>query len=280
MKKLRDIRGRREDIDLSLEEALEWGTDEMVAAYKKDTPGELDELTTFQLIDKIKSQTVSKKKYDFAAELLKKIWDKKSKERRGNPKHSLEYYSSVVSRQVNGIDARTLADFFRKKFATESYLYAKEQAMPLHSVYRPHSVAYYLLFNECRELKLEVYNDLDKHLLEQTDIGQWDMYEGEEVPLDIPLVEEKDVELNKPKRGGSKKFYVYVKNDKGNVVKVSFGDTSGLKAKIDDPEARKSFVARHQCDQKKDKTTPGYWACRLPMYAKELGLEGGGDFFW
>jgi hypothetical protein len=278
MKKLRDIRGRREDIDLSLEEALEWGTDEMVSAYKKDTPGELDELTTFQLIDKIKSQTVSKRRYSFAAELLKKIWDRKKKEN-NNPRHSLEYYAAVVSQQVPGIDARTLANFYRKKFAFESYEYAKEQAIPLHSVYRPHSASYYLLFSEARNLDLQV-EGLDKYLIEQTDIGEWDMYEGEEVPLDIPLVEEAKVELNKPKRGGSKKFYVYVKNEKGNVVKVSFGDTSGLKAKIDDPEARKSFVARHQCDQKKDKTTPGYWACRLPMYAKELGLEGGGDFFW
>jgi len=71
-----------------------------------------------------------------------------------------------------------------------------------------------------------------------------------------------------------------VKNDKGNVIKVEFGDTTGLTAKINDPDARKSFVARHKCDQKKDKTKPGYWACRLPMYAKALGLKGGGNFFW
>lgn len=89
-----------------------------------------------------------------------------------------------------------------------------------------------------------------------------------------------DVELDKPKRGGAKKFYVYVKNDKGNVIKVQFGDTSGLNAKISNPEARKSFVARHQCELKKDKTKPGYWACRLPWFAKSLGLSGGGRFFW
>ena len=99
--------------------------------------------------------------------------------------------------------------------------------------------------------------------------------------LDDLLVEEDEkVELNKPKRGGSKKYYVYVKNDKGNVIKVEFGDTTGLTAKINDPEARKSFVARHKCEQKKDKTKPGYWACRLPRYAKALGLKGGGNFFW
>ena len=93
--------------------------------------------------------------------------------------------------------------------------------------------------------------------------------------------EEEKVELNKPKRGGPKKFYVYVKDPQtGNVKKVTFGDTSGLKAKINDPKARASFAARHKCAQKTDKTSPGYWACRLPRYAKQLGLEGGGGGFW
>ena len=73
----------------------------------------------------------------------------------------------------------------------------------------------------------------------------------------------KKVKLNNPVRGGSKKFYVYVKNKKGNVIKVSFGDTTGLSIKRDDPERRKSFRARHKCDQKKDKTTPGYWSCKF-----------------
>ena len=58
----------------------------------------------------------------------------------------------------------------------------------------------------------------------------------------------KKVKLNDPIRGGSKKFYVYVKNDKGNVVKVSFGDTTGLSIKRDDPARSKSFRARHNCD--------------------------------
>jgi hypothetical protein len=93
----------------------------------------------------------------------------------------------------------------------------------------------------------------------------------------------KKVELNKPKRGGSKKFYVYVKNHKtGKVKKVSFGAKSGggnLAVKLKDPKARKAFADRHNCEQKNDKTTPGYWSCRLPRYAKLLGLSGGGRFW-
>lgn len=93
----------------------------------------------------------------------------------------------------------------------------------------------------------------------------------------------KKVELGKPKRGGSKKFYVYVKNPKtGKVKKVSFGAKSGggnLAVKLKDPKARKAFADRHNCEQKNDKTKAGYWSCRLPRYAKLLGLSGGGRFW-
>lgn len=90
----------------------------------------------------------------------------------------------------------------------------------------------------------------------------------------------KKVSLNKPKRGGSKAYYVYVKNPKtGNVKKVSFG-SSGLRAKINNRGAVKSFVARHKCKEKNDKTKAGYWSCRLPRYAKSLGLSGGGGQWW
>ena len=50
--------------------------------------------------------------------------------------------------------------------------------------------------------------------------------------------------------------------------------------KLDDKAARKSFAARHKCDQQKDKTTASYWACNIPRYADQLGLSGGGNFFW
>ena len=69
-------------------------------------------------------------------------------------------------------------------------------------------------------------------------------------------------ELNNPTKGDVKKYKVYVKNDKGNVVKVEFGDPN-MEIKRDDPERRKSFRARHNCDQKKDKTTAGYWSCKF-----------------
>ena len=98
------------------------------------------------------------------------------------------------------------------------------------------------------------------------------LYENKMVPLEQPMVEEE--ELNKPKRGGPKKYYVYVRDPKTQKIKkVTWGDTTGLKVKINDPKARKSFAARHKCDTRNDKTTASYWACRLPRYGKELGLS-------
>jgi len=88
----------------------------------------------------------------------------------------------------------------------------------------------------------------------------------------------KDVSLNKPKRGGSKAYYVYVKNG-DKVKKVSFG-SGGLRAKINNPKARKAFAARHNCKNKKDRTTAGYWSCNLPRYAKALGLGANKNTFW
>ena len=72
------------------------------------------------------------------------------------------------------------------------------------------------------------------------------------------------VTLNKPMKGDVKKSKVYVKNKKGNVVKVNFGDPN-MKIRKSNPEARKSFRARHNCADKMknpDKTTAGYWSCK------------------
>jgi hypothetical protein len=90
----------------------------------------------------------------------------------------------------------------------------------------------------------------------------------------------KKVQLNKPKRGGSKKFYVYVKNPStGNVKKVSFGDT-GLSVKFKQPGARASFAARHKCATKKDRTKPGYWSCNIGRYWKSLGGSSNFSGYW
>jgi hypothetical protein len=90
----------------------------------------------------------------------------------------------------------------------------------------------------------------------------------------------KDVPLNKPKRGGSKAYYVYVRDPKTKKIKkVSFG-SGGLRAKIKNKEARNAFAARHNCKDKKDRTKAGYWSCNLPRYASALGLGANMNTYW
>ena len=79
-------------------------------------------------------------------------------------------------------------------------------------------------------------------------------YKGKKVKLDDPF---------RLPSGSDKKFGVYVKNpSSGNVIMVKFGDPN-LSIKRDDPERLKNFRARHNCAEKKDKTTPGYWSCKF-----------------
>ena len=75
------------------------------------------------------------------------------------------------------------------------------------------------------------------------------------------------VKLGKPMQGDAKKFKVYVKNPKGNVVKVNFGqggDAKGgtMRIRKDNPKARKSFRARHNCDSPGPRHKARYWSCR------------------
>lgn len=165
---------------------------------------------------------------------------------------------------------------------SENLKYHLDNNLPiLENVFRPGSNKYFDLITEVRELfdnnKIELSED-DKEIFESTDIGIFEEYDGSLVPLDLPMVNEaeykgKEVELNKPMRGGTKKYHVYVKDPKsGRVKKISFGDVhGGLTAKVSDPKARKSFAARHQCDLKKDKTKAGYWACRINKYGHLWG---------
>lgn len=151
-------------------------------------------------------------------------------------------------------------------------------------MFRPGSAAFTEFYRQVRECADKLNLDWEDQELIATDIGECIMVEGEMVALDVPMIEEEEldeaeyqgrkVKLNSPKRGGSKKFYVYTKNKKGNVIKVSWGDTTGLSVKAKDRGAVKSFVARHKCKEKNDKTKAGYWACRTPRY-KSLGVKGG-----
>jgi len=160
-----------------------------------------------------------------------------------------------------------------------------------NNIFRVYSESYFDLVNEVRELWKKRKIDLNEEdtMMVESNLGERVKVNGEIVYLDAPYILEyeteedileeakhrgKNVKLNKPFRtpGGPKKFAVYVKTPGGGVKKVTFGDPK-LKIRNKNKKAAKSFRARHRCDQKKDRTTAGYWSCNVGRYAKQLGLS-------
>ena len=269
-----------------------------------------------------------------------------------------------------GKKAPVLTEIKVKSTISEGLQYHIDKKVPLHeSVYRIGSEKHFALINEARALwvrELINVSEDDQAILE-THLGNFGLYEGEKVPLDMPMVNEdiydkflddpqnpkgrakaiiskfikqygedasgmavdrfakqnnlkpeekyilqyitkndisisskpggpdfsalgeakkkakskkKDPPLNKPKRGGSKAYYVYIRDPKTKKIKkVSFG-SGGLRAKIKNKQARNAFAARHNCKNKKDRTKAGYWSCNLPRYAEQLGLGSKMNTFW
>ena len=158
------------------------------------------------------------------------------------------------------------------------------------SVFRIYSDAFFSLLDEVRNLYKEdaiAVNDEDAEMIE-SDLGSSGLYNGKQVFLDAPVYLEEDIiaeekikskkqgnrRLGSPFRtpGGPKKFAVYVRGKNGNVKKVTFGDPN-MKVRNNSPARAKSFRARHKCSQKKDRTTAGYWSCRVGSHSKQLGLK-------
>ena len=169
----------------------------------------------------------------------------------------------------------------------ELWYHVKNNISLEECVFRYGSPKYFTLINEARMLSYEEDIEFDNQTraLLETDLGKFGTYKGEEVALDFPMINQEVLEekkkakkkktppLGKPKRGGPKAYYVYVRDPKTKrIKKVTFG-SGGLRARINNPKARKAFAARHRCSQAKDRTTARYWSCRLPRYAKQLGLS-------
>ena len=113
-------------------------------------------------------------------------------------------------------------------------------------------------------------NELEEEVVEKftgdTVVGFVDVTENtnnveNEETIELYEDEKKKVKLNKIMRGDVKKYKVYVKNDKGNVVKVNFGDPN-MEIKRDDPDRRRNFRARHNCDSPGPRWKARYWACK------------------
>ena len=252
----------------------------------------------------------------------------------------------------------------KKDILSENLRYHVDKQLPLtENTFRYGSESFINLWAEARSLYLREIihvNEDDKEILEETDLGNYGLYEGVKVPLDMPVEDvewpqevssryrdvifklvkvmpdrtkyelidaetgkvfelggrvfntidqlyksaedtikpqggtqstylgevskskKKDPLIGKPKRSssGGKAYIVYVRDPKTKKIKtVRFG-SGGLKAKINNPKARQAFAARHDCKNKTDKTKASYWSCRLPRYAKLLGLKSSFSGFW
>lgn len=147
--------------------------------------------------------------------------------------------------------------------------------------FKTYSQSYFDLINEVRDLFLNGHIDLNENDLQiiESDLGKSVLLEnGQRVYLEVPMEDDeflneaeyqgRKVQLGKIMQGDIKKFKVYVKNDKGKVVKVNFGfggkSAKGKRMPIkkNNPKRRKSFRARHNCDNPGPRWKPRYWACR------------------
>jgi hypothetical protein len=201
----------------------------------------------------------------------------------------MDNITKLIKENLEKFTNRTLVLKKNVNISEELEYHINENLTLTNNVFMVYSKKYFDLINEVRDLwmrDLIQLNEEDEQMV-MSDTGKVALFEGEMVYLDAPVLESDDfdflneaehrgkkVNLGRPFRtpGGPKKFAVYVKTPGGGVKKVTFGDPN-LKVRNKNKGAAKSFRARHKCDQKKDRTTAGYWSCNVGRYSKQLGLK-------
>ena len=193
----------------------------------------------------------------------------------------MDNITKLIKENLEKFTNRTLVLKKRVKISEELEYHINENLTLANNVFTVYSKRYFDLINEVRDLwmrDLIHLNEEDEQMI-MSDIGKIALFEGEIVYLDAPIEDEvedlfeakykgRTVTLNKPMQGDVKKFKVFVKNEKGNVIKVNFGfgGTSAkgkvMRIKKSNPERRKNFRARHNCDNPGPKTKARYWSCR------------------
>ena len=193
----------------------------------------------------------------------------------------MDNITKLIKENLVKFTNRTLVLKKKVNISEELEYHINENLTLTNNVFTVYSKRYFDLINEVRDLwmrDLIHLNEEDEQIV-MSDIGKIALYEGKMVYLDAPIEDEvedlfeakykgRTVTLNKPMQGDVKKFKVFVKNEKGNVIKVNFGfgGTSAkgkvMRIKKSNPERRKNFRARHNCDNPGPKTKARYWSCR------------------
>ena len=202
------------------------------------------------------------------------------KSRKDEPKKTTSFAIDKIVRQYSGIDVRSVIDYINKLI--KKGVLPKDLAASYHS---EEVVKEWYESETIRESYQEKYgddwwwklNEVHDKMLEKLGICCEDCLTEEHRTLSFTYFRKlndwseitekaehdgKSVNLNNPTKGDTKKYKVYVKNDKGNVVKVEFGDPN-MEIIRDAPARRKSFRARHNCDNPGPKWKAKYWSCKF-----------------
>ena len=205
------------------------------------------------------------------------------KSRKDDPKKTTSFAVDKIVRQYRGVDARAVIDYINKlvkKGVLPKELEAEREVMSQEDIVKEwyeseviresyqdkYGDDWWWKLNEVHDRMLKklgiccedcsVEEDKTKSFTNFRKLNKWDeISEGAEY-------DGRPVKLNNPTKGDRKKYKVYVKNDKGNVVKVEFGDPN-MEIKRDDPARRRSFRARHNCDNPGPKWKARYWSCKF-----------------
>ena len=217
----------------SKKEAMEYPSDELTKKYKKDTPGQDESL--WANIHK-KRQRIKQG----SGEKMRKKGDK------GAP-------TPAQMQRAKNASEETVQQWFESTETRGSYQYK-------------YGEDWWWKLNETHDLMLEKIGVCCEDCKEdKKPMTSWKVFKEQNFWGEIEEAAEyqgRKVTLNKPMKGDVKKSKVYVKNDKGNVVKVEFGDPN-MEIKRDDPARRKSFRARHNCDNPGPKFKARYWSCKF-----------------
>jgi hypothetical protein len=155
---------------------------------------------------------------------------------------------SIEAHGVKGMKSTPWRKRFKSQEAFEKWLDSNAGDVEVHGT---------------RELEKSVAEDVLEETYDNDDefFEAYGVMEYNDEMINEGEYQGRKVTLNKPMQGDVKKFKVYTKNPKGNVVKVNFGQ-KGAKIKKNNPGRRKNFRARHNCDNPGPKTGARYWSCR------------------
>ena len=256
--KVRGSKSKKESID-ETGGAGEQGTSKLLAQYKKDTPGELkqaynpDDDFSGKLKKKFK-EIRNKDGFDSVKEGVDEMTGinvpeliKTTIHRLTHPKGYADIMKAYIKRAKEphkGTNGSILADIARER----GFDRVKPIQDYINRLINKGKLPKSLMASTVNE-EVEIDEDgcpidLFDHVLEEAE------YQGKKVTLNDPV----------RSSDGKKKFHVYVKNEKGNVIKLGFGDPN-MEIKRDDPARRKSFRARHNCDNPGPKYKARYWSC-------------------